>query len=123
MVDFSPKAMLERFFGLLQLLLVLEGIQVGQDPHHLREPMNLAGTLPVLRSWCDVHAVQGDKRQEASAHYLLWFECVSGPILKLLERCLESYSLLWFAGQMTHAAQGFHAKASLSTEWTAQHCW
>lgn len=45
MVDFSPEAMLESLFSLLQLLLVLEGIQVGQDPHHLGEPMNLAGTV------------------------------------------------------------------------------
>lgn len=41
LVDFSPESMLESFFGLLQLLLILEAIQVGQNPHDFGEPMHL----------------------------------------------------------------------------------
>ena len=33
--------MLERLLGLLQLLLIFEGIQMGQDPHHFGEAMHL----------------------------------------------------------------------------------
>ena len=41
LVDLSPETVLEGFLGLLQLLLVLEAIQVGQHPHHLGEAMHL----------------------------------------------------------------------------------
>lgn len=46
LVDFSPEAVLQSLFGLLQLLLVLEAIQVGQQPHHLGEAVHLQMTSP-----------------------------------------------------------------------------
>ena len=66
LVNFSPEAVLQSLFGLLQLLLVLEAIQVGQHPHHLGEPVHLQMTSPdgphaisvlvVLMAWEDLHA-------------------------------------------------------------------
>jgi len=44
LIDLSPEAVLESLLGLLQLLLVLEAIQVSEDPHHLGKPMHLQQT-------------------------------------------------------------------------------
>ena len=41
LINFSPEAVLESLLGLLQLLLVLEAIQVSENPHHLGKPMHL----------------------------------------------------------------------------------
>ncbi len=44
LVDFSPEAVLEGLLGLLQLLLVLEAIQVSENPHHFGKSMHLQHT-------------------------------------------------------------------------------
>ncbi len=41
LVDLSPEAVLEHFLGLLQALVVLEGVKMSQHPHHLWEAVHL----------------------------------------------------------------------------------
>ncbi len=41
LVDLGPEAVLEDLLGLLQPLVVLEAVQVGKHPHHLRKPVHL----------------------------------------------------------------------------------
>lgn len=41
LIDFGPEAVLEHFLGLLEVLVVLEGVQMRQHPHHLWKAMHL----------------------------------------------------------------------------------
>ncbi len=57
LVDLSPEAVLESLLGLLQLLLILEAIQVSENPHHLGKPMHLQHTcsLSDKTHMCQTH--------------------------------------------------------------------
>ena len=48
-VDLSPEAVFQSFLGLVQLLVVTEVVEVGQDAHYLRETVHLADVEELKR--------------------------------------------------------------------------
>ena len=90
LVDFGPEAVLEDFLCLLQALVVLETIQVGQNSHHLGESMDLYATADFSLSFLTSER----KLPRSSSHLEKSCKCggpdnakTHGGILLEVQRC------------------------------------